>query len=105
MGSAMRLKITPFNPPQYAALRKRSESLAFMWGMGHVFFVLFLIMAIVAPISVVLAAMIDADLTRERSLDVIESSIVASLLISGIGFAVRQYAAKKGKIDEKPSGE
>ena len=98
MGSDMRLKITPFNHPQYAAFRKRSKSLAAMWEMGHVIFVVYLAMAIVAPISVVLGSMIDTDLTRERALDVTESFIGAALLISGIGFPVRQYAAKKGEV-------
>ena len=63
-----------------------------MWGMGHVFFMLFLAMAIVTPISIVIVAMFDADLTKERALDLIESSIGAALLISGIGFP------KKGKF-------
>ena len=69
-----------------------------MWGMGHVFFMLFLAMTIVTPISIVIVAMFDADLTKERALDLIESSIGAALLISGIGFPVRQYAAKKGEV-------
>ena len=69
-----------------------------MWGMGHVFFVLFLAMAIVTPISVVIVAIFDADLTKERALDVTESFIAAALLLAGIGLAVRQYAAKKWKV-------
>ena len=94
----MHLKITPFSHPQHTALRKQSESLALMWGMGHVFFVLFLAMAIVTPISVVIVAIFDADLTKERALDVTESFIAAALLLAGIGLAVRQYAAKKWKV-------
>lgn len=98
----MRVSVTPFRHPEYSALRERSESLALMWGIGHVCFVLFLVMAVAAPIAVAMAAMIDADVTRERAWSAIESSVAASLFFAAIGFAVRRYAAKKGRSPSEP---
>jgi hypothetical protein len=69
-----------------------------MWGIGHVLFVLFLAMAVVAPVGVAMVAMIDADVTRERAWTAIESSVAATLLFAVIGFVVRQYAARKGRV-------
>jgi len=45
----MPLKITPFTHPEYNGLRQRSEMLAAWWGVAHVFFVLFSIMAAAVP--------------------------------------------------------
>ena len=61
----MRLSVMPFKHPEYSALLERSESLALLWGIGHVCFILFLVMALVAPIGVAMVAMIDSDVTRE----------------------------------------
>jgi hypothetical protein len=54
----MRFKAKPFRHPEYDALRAQSESLAFLWGIGHGFFVLFLAMAVVAPIGVAMMAVL-----------------------------------------------
>jgi len=93
----MRLSVAPFRHPEYSALRERSESLTLLWGIGHVFFVLFLVIALAAPICVAMVAMIDSELTRERGWSLLESWVSAALFIAAIGFAVRRYAAKKGR--------
>ncbi|NOS71580.1 MAG: hypothetical protein HOP33_16850 [Verrucomicrobia bacterium] len=90
--------VKPFTHPKYEALRQRSEFLATVWGVGHVFFVLFLAMALVEPLGVAMIAMIDPDLLKDRIWDFIASSVAATLLIAAIGFGVRQYAAKKGRV-------
>jgi len=94
----MRFKAVPFTHPKYEALRQRSEFLATLWCMGHVFFVLFLTLALVMPLGVAMAAVIDSDQTKERAWDVIIASVAAALLISVMGFVVRQYAAEKGRV-------
>jgi hypothetical protein len=47
----MRFKAVPFTHLEYEALRKRSEPLSVVWGMGHVFFVVFLSMAFAIPFA------------------------------------------------------
>jgi len=93
----MRFSITPFSHSEYSALRKQSESLALLWGIGHVFFALFLTFALVAPVAVAMAAMIEPEISRERAWDVAQTSMAAGLLISTIGILVKWYASKKGK--------
>jgi uncharacterized membrane protein (DUF485 family) len=97
----MRFSITPFSHSEYSALRKQSESLALLWGIGHAFFVLFLTFALVAPIAVAMAATIEPEISSERARDVAGSSMIAGLLISAIGVLVKWYANKKGKRSRK----
>jgi len=70
--------------------------LALLWGMGHVFMVVFLAIALVAPLGVVMVAMIDPACTSERAWDLAVSCTAAALLVSAMGFAVRLYAKKRG---------
>jgi len=93
----MRFSITPFSHSEYSALRKQSDSLALLWGIGHVFFVLFLTFALVMPVAIALAAMMAPEISSERAWDVAGSSMAAGLLISAIGILVKWYASKKGK--------
>jgi hypothetical protein len=92
----MRLTKT-FRSAEYALIRERSESLALVWGMGHVFFVVFVALALATSFAVGLAVMIDPEDTRHRAWDAIVSSMGAMLIIAAIGFAVRWYASKKAK--------
>lgn len=90
--------VKPFTHPKYEALKQRSKFLATVWEVGHVFFVVFLTLALVVPFGVAMQLMIYPDLTREGAWDVMTSSVVAFLLIAAIGFGMRQYAAKKGRV-------
>ena len=90
--------IKPFTNPKYQALKQRSGFLATLFGLGHVFFVLFLALALILPVGIIGMLMIDSGLTKERAWDVMTSSVAASLLIATIGFGVRQYIAKKGGV-------
>ena len=54
----MRFKATPFTHPEYEALRKQSEFWANVWGLGYVFFVVFLAIACAAPIIVTVVVLI-----------------------------------------------
>ncbi len=92
----MRL-VKTFRSAEYAAIRERSESLAFVWGMGHVFFVVFVALALAMPFAVALAVMIDPEDTRHRAWDVTVAGVGAMLIIAAIGFAVRWYASKKAR--------
>ena len=93
----MRFRVTPFTHPEYSALLERSQPLALLWGMGHVFMIVFLAMALVAPLGVVMLALIDPELTRGRAWDLAGSCTGAPLLVSAIGFSARLYAKKRGK--------
>jgi hypothetical protein len=93
----MRFRVTPFRHPEYSALLERSQPLALLWGMGHVFMVVFLAIALVAPLGVVMVAMIDPEFTKERAWDLAGSCMATALLVSAMGFAVRLYAKKRGK--------
>ncbi len=92
----MRFRVSPFSHPEYLRLRERSEPLANLWGFGHAVFVVFLALAVAAPVGVAMAAMIDTEISRDRVWDVAESSAAAALLFAPIGFAFRRYARKKG---------
>ena len=94
----MRLSITPMENPEYLALRDRSERLALMWGIGHVLFVLFLAFALIAPVGVAMVVLIDSEVTGERAWSAAVSCVAFAMLIATCGFAVRRYAAKKGKV-------
>ena len=93
----MRLKVEPFRHAEFVAVRERSESLAKVWEMGHVIFVVFVAMALAIPFVIVLAVLIDPEDTKARAWDNIESGMGAALCIATIGFAVRCYASKKAK--------
>jgi hypothetical protein len=92
----MRFSVTPFEHPDHTALLERSQSLARLWEMGHVFMVVSLAIALVVPLGVLMVAMIDRDVTSERAWDVAESGAAAALVISALGFAARRYAREKG---------
>ena len=93
----MRSSVTPFRHPEYSALRERSESLALLWGIGHVVFVLFFALALATPLCVAVVAMIDSEVTKERAWSCAEAATGATLLFAAIGFGVRQYASMKGR--------
>ena len=94
----MRLSITPIANPEYLALRDRSERLASIWCIGHVLFVLFLALALIMPVLFAMVGLIDSEVTGERAWSATLSCVVFALLIATFGFAVRRYAAKKGKV-------
>ena len=88
----MLLKVTPFRHPEHSALLEKSKSLARLWEMGHVFMVLYGAIAGVAPLGVLALSMIDPELTQGRAWDLAASFTAAPLLVSAIGFGLRQYA-------------
>ena len=90
--------VKPFTHPKYEALRQRSEFWATVWGVSHVFFVLFLSVSFVGPLGVALLSMIDSDLIKGRAWDIAASYVAATLLVAAIGFGVRQYAANRGRV-------
>jgi hypothetical protein len=92
----MRFKATPFTHPEYEALRKRSEFWANVWLLGHAFFVLYSAIACAAPAIVTAVVLIDPDTLRGRAWDVGGGIMLACGMIAGLGFAVRQYARRKG---------
>jgi hypothetical protein len=93
----MHLKVMPFRHPELSALLEKSKSLAQHWEMGHVFMVLFGAIALVAPLEVVVLSMADPELTQGRAWDLAASFTAAPLLVSAIGFGVRQFARKRGR--------
>lgn len=94
----MRLKAKPFSHAKYDALRHRNESLALLWGVGHLVFLLFLVLALVGPIGVAMAAMINPDVPKDRAWSAATACVVGSLLISSIGLAFKFYARRKGGV-------
>lgn len=93
----MPLKITAFTHPEYGALRQRSETLAVWWGVAHVFFVLFAVMAVAMPLAIALVSLICSDVSKERLLSVGISSFAACFIISALGFCIRRFVSKKGR--------
>ena len=93
----MRFKATPFTHPEYEALKLRSEFWATVWGMGHVFFVLFSALSLAAPLAVALVVMFDTEIPKERFLEVGVAAAAACLTIAAIGFVIRGCARKKGE--------
>lgn len=93
----MPLKLGAFAHPEYDALRQRSEKLAFWWGVAHVFFVVFLSMAIAMPFVVGLLALISSEVSQDRLLSVGISFSAACLIISALGFYIRYFVSKKGR--------
>ncbi len=93
----MPLKVTAFTHPEYDALRQRSETLAVWWGVAHVFFVLFAVLAVAMPFVLVLLALISSDIPKERLLSVGISFSAACLIISALGFCIRRFVSKKGR--------
>jgi hypothetical protein len=67
------------------------------WGVAHVFFVLFLTLAVTMPLILVLVALISSDVTKERLLSVGISSSAACLIISAFWFFLRRYVNNKGR--------
>jgi hypothetical protein len=96
----MRFKVAPFTHPDYGALKLRSEFWAIVWGMGHLFFVLYLAIACAMPALLAIVALIDADILRGRILDVGGASVTACLLIAGLGFTTKRYATKKSREND-----
>jgi|SRR5581483_6482922 len=94
----MRLSVAPFRHPDYSALRGRSETLALVWGVGHLVFVLFLAFALIVPFGVAMVAAIDSEVTSQCAWNAITSGVSATLLIAALGFGARFLAAKKGKL-------
>lgn len=92
----MRFRVLPFRHPDYSALRERSKSLALLWGMGHVVFVLALAVAFGAPLAVAMVAMIDSEMGGKRAWSTVESSVGVALLFATIGVVIKWYATKKG---------
>lgn len=92
----MRFKVTPFVHPEHSRLQKRSESLARLWEVGHVVFVLFLALAFATPVAVGLVPLVDRDLPWERAWSVASASAAACGLIAAIGFAIKRYATRRG---------
>ena len=93
----MRFKPIPFTHPEYEALRKRNEPLSVAWGMGHVFFVVFLAIAFAIPFGIVMLMLVDPEILKDRVWDVGGGAVAAALMVAAIGFAVRQYASRKGR--------
>ena len=82
--------------PEHTVLRQRSESLANLWGVGHVFFVLFGFLACAMPGVIVLIVVIDPDTLRGRVWSTGAGTVSASLLVALLGLMVRRYAWRKG---------
>jgi hypothetical protein len=97
LGDFAHMKITAFTHPEYDALRKRSERLAVWWGVGHVFFVLFAIMAIAMPLAMALVPLISADVPKERLIAAAQGSLFACSLISALGYLLRRYVSRKSR--------
>ena len=100
----MRFRATPFKHPEYSALQERSESLASLWAIGHIVFVLFLVLTFTIPLGAVMVMMIGPEVSRERVWSAIEAGVGAALLFAAIGFAVKRYASRKGRSMETPAG-
>ena len=66
------------------------------WGMGHLFMVLFLAIALVVRPGVVMIGIMDPDISSEHAWDVAGSCAAAALMVSALGFAVRRYSKVKG---------
>ena len=94
----MRFKASPFTHPDYSAVLAKSQMWASVWGMGHVFMVVFFAIAMAVPFGVAMIWIIAPDLIQGRKWDFAASCTSASFLTSAIGFAVRSYAKKKGSI-------
>ena len=95
-----RFKVSPLGHPNYKALRVRSESLATLWGLGHIGLALALAIAVGAPLALVLAAFINPE-TRARAWDVGVASLGVAILVAITGAALKWYALRKGR---RPDG-
>ena len=65
----MRFKVSPFSHRDYSALLERNESLATLWGLGHIGLGLSVAIAVGAPLALTMAAMINPE-TTTRARDV-----------------------------------
>jgi hypothetical protein len=96
-----RFKVSPLGHPDYKALRVRSESLATLWGLGHVGLALALAVAIGCPLALVMAAFINPE-ARARASDVGVASLGAAALLALIGALMKRYAMSRGR---RPNGD
>jgi hypothetical protein len=92
----MRFKISPFSHPQYSALRERSESLATLWGLGHIGLALALAIAIGAPLALAMAAIINPE-TGARAWDAGVALLGAAALVAATGALLKWCAIRKGR--------
>jgi len=93
----MQLRVNQLtNNPDYAAIKRRSESLALIWVLGHAFFIIFAAAACMMPGVLALVALIDPETVRGRALSVGATIITACLTIAAFGFAGKRYAKWKG---------
>ena len=94
----MRLKVTPLVHPRYLELQKRSASLARLWEFGHAVFVVFLCLAFASPVAVALIPLIDRGFAWARAWSAGVVSFAACAVFAAVGFAIRVYATRKGKV-------
>jgi hypothetical protein len=92
----MRFKVSPFSHPDYSALRERSESLATLWGIGHIGLALALAIAIAAPLALAMAATINPE-TSARAWDGGVASLGVAALVAISGALVKRYAIRRGR--------
>ncbi len=76
--------------------RQRTESLANLWGVGHVFFVVFGVLACALPGVIALIVVIDPDTLHGRVWSAGAGSVSACLLVALLGLLTRRYAWRKG---------
>ncbi len=91
----MAFKIAPFDHPDYRALRKRSESLALLWGVGYAINVLFLTVFFTVPLLVSILALISPQLSTDRVWSTLSVSMIATLFVATIGWLMMRYAARE----------
>src|SRR5579859_1620239 len=91
----MRLKATPFTNPEYDALKRNSEFWATVWGIGHLTFVIYLVVACSIPAALVVVAFILPE-TRNGLLSKSVTIVAGSLLVAGVGLGVKKFASKQG---------
>jgi hypothetical protein len=96
-----RFRVLPISHPNYKALRVRSESLATLWGLGHVGLALALAVAIACPLALVLGAFINPE-TRARASDVGVASLGVAALFALVGALLKWYAMRRGR---RPNGD
>jgi hypothetical protein len=98
----MRFKATAFTHPEYNTLKRHSEAWAMVWGIGHLTFVIFLVVACSIPPALVAVALIVPE-TRNGLLNKGVSIVASSLLVAAIGLAVKKFARKRQKRSLAPT--
>ena len=92
----MRFKVSPFNHPEYSALRSRHDSLATLWGVGHTILALALALAIGLPLALVVVVLINPEL-RARFWPLVGISATMVLVWSIAGVALKHYAVRRAR--------